>query len=449
MNKNKLKNKKKKVVKDKDSKLKKLSNEEIENLIKIKKEELIRTVQKKNLLEKRLDEKSREYECFKKEYNEVKSKIDLINEGCEKYDEAAKEETQIIKNKSVFYNFQNTEELKKLEKEKEDLKILIDQKHEETMNNILNNIEEERINLDKVKNTNFDGISELNAAFSLKIKNIEELFIKYIEDYEHDKKDEMEEMIENYNIMERNEIIYLRNMYNDHIKNINEIHMNVLQSYKKYYIDQIKENIKRIKLLKKNLHELELNDKDIKNDLNFHSSENGNMAESINYLEVKRESFNKDLKFYSKDFVIYKNLELIYNESEAYIKNLKVFSQNSKEKIKEVEKLFKILSEEQDINFDGYFENIKNKNILLRKEIENVDINLDEIKKELTRYINNNKIKEEDVQRVRRGINFCLHTYNNEFNNLLFAERKIKKKIKDSVSIYEKKLKDINVKKST
>ncbi|SBT81093.1 GAS8-like protein, putative, partial [Plasmodium malariae] len=135
--------------------------------------------------------------------------------------------------------------------------------------------------------------------------------------------------------------------------------------------------------------------------------------------------------------------------SEAYIKNLKVFSQNSKEKIKEVEKLFKILSEEQDINFDGYFENIKNKNILLRKEIENVDINLDEIKKELTRYINNNKIKEEDVQRVRRGINFCLHTYNNEFNNLLFAERKIKKKIKDSVSIYEKKLKDINVKKGT
>ncbi|SBT50109.1 GAS8-like protein, putative [Plasmodium ovale wallikeri] len=113
------------------------------------------------------EEKNAEFECFKKEYNEIKNKIDFISEGCEKYDEKVKEESKIIKHKSVFYNFQNVEELKKLLKEKEEIKILIDEKHEQTMNKLMSYIEEQRINLDYVKNKNFDEINELNSSFDL------------------------------------------------------------------------------------------------------------------------------------------------------------------------------------------------------------------------------------------------------------------------------------------
>ncbi|SBT50417.1 hypothetical protein POVWA2_060140 [Plasmodium ovale wallikeri] len=299
---------------------------------------------------------------------------------------------------------------------------------------------------------------------------MEELFTKHLKVYEDDQKEDMEEMIENYEIMERNEIIYLKNLYNDHINKVNEIYIDVLQNYKKYYIDQIRENIAKIKSLKKNINELELNDKEIKNDLNNYNSQNSSMQENIKNLEMKRyctnkhrkrvlhmfeagmqlakeENLNKDLKFYSKDFVIFKNLELIYNESEVYIKNLQQFAQSSKDKILQVENALKKLSQDEDINFDGYFENIKNKNIILRKKIEGLNFDLDAVKKELASYIKKNNIKEEDVQRVRKGINFCLHTYNKEYDNLLYAQRNVKKKIKNSVNIYEKKLKDINVRK--
>ncbi|SBS88878.1 GAS8-like protein, putative [Plasmodium ovale curtisi] len=391
------------------------------------------------------EEKNEEFECFKKEYNEIKNKIDFISEGCEKYDEKVKEEPKIIKHKSVFYNFQNVEELKKLLKEKEEIKILIDEKHEQTMNKLMSYIEEQRINLDYVKNKNFDEINELNSSFDLKMKKMEELFTKHLKIYEDDQKEDMEEMIENYEIMERNEIIYLKNLYNDHINKVNEIYIDVLQNYKKYYIDQIRENISKIKSLKKNINDLELNDKEIKNDLNNYNSQNSSMQENIKNLEMKRENLNEDLKFYSKDFVIFKNLELIYNESEVYIKNLQQFAQSSKEKISQVENALKKLSQDEDINFDGYFENIKNKNIILRKKIEGLNFDLDAVEKELASYIKKNNIKEEDVQRVRKGINFCLHTYNKEYDNLLYAQRNVKKKIKNSVNIYEKKLKDINV----
>ncbi|CRH02841.1 GAS8-like protein, putative [Plasmodium relictum] len=442
MNKNKLN--KNKLVKNKGNNLKKLSNGELENLIKNKKEELIRTIQKKHLLEKRLDEKNNELDSFKREYNEIKNRIDSISKGCEEYDKKVKEEKITIKKKSIFYNFQNSEELKKLEKEKEDLKKLIDEKHEETMNNLMNYIEEQRINLDNLKNKNFDEINELNISFDLKIRKIEEIFTKYLNEFEDDKKEEIDDMIENYKIMERNEIIYLKNLYNDHIKNINEIHVNVLQNYKKYYIDRIKENISKIKSLKKKISELELSDKEIKNDLNIYNDQNCSIINDIKDLEIKREILEKDLKFYSKDFIMYKNLELIYNENDIYIKNLKLFSQNSKEKIDEIEKEYKKLSE--DINVEVYFEDIKKKNNLLKKKIENIDINLDEVNKQLTSHINKNNIKKEDVLKVKKGINVCLKTYNKEFDNLLYAEKKIKNKIKDNVNIYEKKLKDLNIK---
>ncbi|CRG97051.1 GAS8-like protein, putative [Plasmodium gallinaceum] len=443
MNKNKLN--KNKLVKSKVNKLKKLSNGEIENLIKNKKEELTRTIQKKRLLEKRLDEKNNELDNFKKEYNEIKNKVDSINKDCEKCNEKVKEEKSIIRKKSIFYNFQNSEELKKLKKEKEELKTLIDKRHEETMNNLMSYIEKQRIDLDYEKNKNFDEINELNISSNLKIRKIEELFTKYLNEFENDKKEEMVDMLENYSIMERNEIIYLKNLYNDHIKNINEIHMNVLQNYKKYYIDRIKENINKIKLLKKKINELEICDKEIKNDLNIYNDQNCSIIEDIKNLEIKRENLEKDLKFYSKDFIMHKNLELIYNESDIYIKNLKLFSQNSKEKINEIEKELKILSE--DIKVDEYFENVKNKNILLKKEIENIDIDLDKVNEQLTSFINENNIKKEDVLRVKKGINLCIKTYNKEYDNLLYAEKKIKNKIKDNVNIYEKKLKDIDIKK--
>lgn len=165
-------------------------------------------------------------------------------------------------------------------------------------------------------------------------------------------------------------------------------------------------------------------------------------------LLFNRENLKKDLKFYSKDFVIYKNLELIYNESDVHIKNLKQFSQSSRDKITQVEKELKRISEDE-LNVDDYFEDIKKKNILLKKKIESIDINLDDINKEFQSYIKENNIKDEDVQNVRKGINFCLNTYNREFDNLLYTQKKMKKKIKDTVNIYEKKLKDINIKKET
>ncbi|EWC87155.1 hypothetical protein PFNF54_03931 [Plasmodium falciparum NF54] len=324
MNKKKLKGKKKE-AKDKKSnnKLKKLTNGELENIIKTQKEELIRINQKKHLLEKKLSEKNKEFEIFKNEYKELKNKVNVINEDCEKFDEKIQEEDKTIKSKSIFYNFQNEEELKKLEKEKDNLKNLIDERHEETMNNILNHIEQQRLSLDYEKNKNFEEINELNISFDV-----------------------------------------------------------------------------------------------------------------------------KDLKFYSKDFVIYKNLELIYNESDVHIKNLKQFSQSSRDKITQVEKELKRISEDE-LNVDDYFEDIKKKNILLKKKIESIDINLDDINKEFQSYIKENNIKDEDVQNVRKGINFCLNTYNREFDNLLYTQKKMKKKIKDTVNIYEKKLKDINIKKET
>ncbi|SOV17066.1 GAS8-like protein, putative [Plasmodium sp. gorilla clade G2] len=449
MNKKKLKGKKKE-AKDKKSnnKLKKLTNGEIENIIKTQKEELIRINQKKHLLEKKLSEKNKEFEIFKNEYKELKNKVNVINEDCEKYDEKIQEENKTIKSKSIFYNFQNEEEMKKLEKEKDNLKILIDEKHEETMNNILNHIEQQRLSLDYEKNKNFEEINELNMSFDVRMQNVEELFTKYLESYDIEKKEEMDDIIENYKILERNEINYIQNMYNDHVKNIKEIHMVVLENYKKYYIDQLKENIKKIKGLKEKINELEINDKEIKNDLNVHNNEYYSMVDNIKNLELKRENLKKDLKFYSKDFVIYKNLELIYNESDVHIKNLKQFSQSSRDKITQVEKELKRISEDE-LNVDEYFEDIKKQNILLKKKIESIDINLDDINTEFHSYIKEHNIKDEDVQTVRKGINFCLNTYNREFDNLLYTQKKMKKKIKDTVNIYEKKLKDINIKKDT
>ncbi|SOS79969.1 GAS8-like protein, putative [Plasmodium sp. gorilla clade G1] len=449
MNKKKLKGKKKE-AKDKKSnnKLKKLTNGELENIIKTQKEELIRINQKKHLLEKKLSEKNKEFEIFKNEYKELKNKVNVINEDCEKFDEKIQEEDKTIKSKSIFYNFQNEEELKKLEKEKDNLKNLIDEKHEETMNNILNHIEQQRLSLDYEKNKNFEEINELNISFDVRMQNVEELFTKYLETYDIEKKEEMDDIIENYKILERNEINYIQNMYNDHVKSIKEIHMVVLENYKKYYIDQLKENIKKIKSLKEKINELEINDKEIKNDLSVHNNEYYSMVENIKNLELKRENLKKDLKFYSKDFVIYKNLELIYNESDVHIKNLKQFSQSSRDKITQVEKELKRISEDE-LNVDDYFEDIKKKNILLKKKIESIDINLDDINKEFQSYIKENNIKDEDVQNVRKGINFCLNTYNREFDNLLYTQKKMKKKIKDTVNIYEKKLKDINIKKET
>ncbi|KYN98208.1 putative GAS8-like protein [Plasmodium gaboni] len=449
MNKKKLKGKKKE-AKDKKSnnKLKKLTNGEIENIIKTQKEELIRINQKKHLLEKKLSEKNKEFEIFKNEYKELKNKVNVINEDCEKYDEKIQEENKTIKSKSIFYNFQNEEEMKKLEKEKDNLKILIDEKHEETMNNILNHIEQQRLSLDYEKNKNFEEINELNMSFDVRMQNVEELFTKYLESYDIEKKEEVDDIIENYKILERNEINYIQNMYNDHVKNIKEIHMVVLENYKKYYIDQLKENIKKIKGLKEKINELEINDREIKNDLNVHNNEYDSMVDNIKNLELKRENLKRDLKFYSKDFVIYKNLELIYNESDVHIKNLKQFSQSSRDKITQVEKELKRISEDE-LNVDEYFEDIKKQNILLKKKIESIDINLEDINTEFQSYIKEHNIKDEDVQTVRKGINFCLNTYNREFDNLLYTQKKMKKKIKDTVNIYEKKLKDINIKKDT
>ncbi|SOV16668.1 GAS8-like protein, putative [Plasmodium gaboni] len=449
MNKKKLKGKKKE-AKDKKSnnKLKKLTNGEIENIIKTQKEELIRINQKKHLLEKKLSEKNKEFEIFKNEYKELKNKVNVINEDCEKYDEKIQEENKTIKSKSIFYNFQNEEEMKKLEKEKDNLKILIDEKHEETMNNILNHIEQQRLSLDYEKNKNFEEINELNMSFDVRMQNVEELFTKYLESYDIEKKEEVDDIIENYKILERNEINYIQNMYNDHVKNIKEIHMVVLENYKKYYIDQLKENIKKIKGLKEKINELEINDREIKNDLNVHNNEYDSMVDNIKNLELKRENLKRDLKFYSKDFVIYKNLELIYNESDVHIKNLKQFSQSSRDKITQVEKELKRISE-HELNVDEYFEDIKKQNILLKKKIESIDINLEDINTEFQSYIKEHNIKDEDVQTVRKGINFCLNTYNREFDNLLYTQKKMKKKIKDTVNIYEKKLKDINIKKNT
>ncbi|GAB69242.1 hypothetical protein PCYB_146700 [Plasmodium cynomolgi strain B] len=469
MNRSKPKSKKKKGIKGKDSKTKKLSNEEVENLVKIQREELIRAVQRKRLLESRLEEKKSELERFKKEYHELKSKLDFLSEGCEKYGEKTKEEPKVIKNKSVFYNFQNAEELKKLDKEKEDIKTMIGEKHEQTMNNLVNFIDQQRVNLDHVKNRNFEEIDHLNAAFDLKLKNMEQLFKKYLEEYEHDMKDEMDEMIDNYNVIERNEIIYLNNLYNDHINSINEIHVDMLQKCKNYYIEKIKENIGKIKSLKSNINELDERDREIKNNLSVHSSQNLDMTEKIGTLEVKRyssglyknaraegnsnrlrENLNKDLKFYSKDFVIFKNLELIYNESNMYIKNLREFAQNSKEKISQVEEAFGELPQGEDQNedayFEGYFEEIKNKNRVLKKMVQNIDLDMDAVNKELNSYINRHHVKDNDVQKVRQGINFCMQTYNKEFDNLLYTEKRVKKKIKDTSNVYEKKLRDINVK---
>ncbi|ETB61972.1 hypothetical protein YYC_01728 [Plasmodium yoelii 17X] len=447
MIKNKLKNKKKARVKNNDNTLKKLSVEELGNLVKTKREELNRTIQKKNLLEKKLDEKNEELETFSKEYTELKNKIELISKGCEEYDEKVNLEKKTIKNKSVFYNFQNSDQLKKLENEKENLKVLIDKKHEETMNNLLSYIEGERINLDNVKNQNFNEINELKTSFDMKIKTIEEIFKKHLEEYDNDQKYEMEEIIDNYSIMEKNEIIYLKNLYNDHIKDISEIYMNMINDYKKYYFNQIRENITKIKLLKKQINELEANDKEAKNDINICSTENLSMLENIKTLEINRENLNKALKFYSKDFVMYKNLELIYNENNVYIKNLKVFSHSFKEKILQVENAFKDLSKNENAGFDDYFENIKNKNICLKDKIKSLNLDLESLDKELKLYIKEKGIKQEDVVTVRKGIDFCMRTYNKEFDNLLYAQRKIKKKMKDSANIYEKKLKDINIKK--
>ncbi|GAW83789.1 hypothetical protein, conserved [Plasmodium gonderi] len=450
MNKNKPKSKNKKGLKDKGNKWKNLSNEELVNLIKIQKEEYTRTVQKKHLLERRLDEKKNELECFKKEYNELKSKVYFISEGCEKYDEKHKEEQKIIKNKSVFYNFQNAEELKKLDKEKEDIKSMINQKHEQAMNNVVSFLEDERQNLDHVKNRNFQDIDELNTSFNLKLDSMEKLFTKYLEEYEHDMKDEMNEMIDNYNLIERNEIIYLNNLYNDHINNINEIHINMFQSYKEYYIEQIRENISKIKSLKMNINELEECDKEIKTELNIHSNQSSDIMEKIRILEAKREDLNKDLKFYSKDFVIFKNLELIYNENNVYIKNLREFSKNSKDKIVQVEEAFKELSHGENENIEtelgDYFEEIKNKNMLLKKMVQSVDIDMDVINKELTSYIKSHNISDDDVKKVQNGITFCIETYNKELENVLYTEKRVKKKIKDTSNIYEKKMRDINVK---
>ncbi|CXJ27336.1 GAS8-like protein, putative [Plasmodium berghei] len=447
MIKNKLKNKKKSRVKNNDNTLKKLSVEELGNLVKTKKEELNRTIQKKNLLEKKLDEKNDELETFSKEYTELKNKIELISKGCEEYDEKVNLEKKTIKIKSVFYNFQNSDQLKKLENEKENLKVLIDEKHEEAMNNLLNYIEDERINLDYVKNKNFNEINELKTSFDMKIKTIEEIFKKHLEEYDNDQKYEMEEIIDNYTIMEKNEIIYLKNLYNDHIKDISEIYMNMINDYKKYYFNQIRENITKIKLLKKQINELEANDKEAKSDINIYSTENLSMLENIKTLEINRENLNKALKFYSKDFVMYKNLELIYNENNVYIKNLKVFSHSFKEKILQVENAFIDLSKNENDGFDDYFENIKNKNMCLKNKIKSLNLNLESLDKELNLYIKEKGIKQEDVITVRKGIDFCMRTYNKEFDNLLYAQRKIKKKMKDSENIYEKKLKDINIKK--
>ncbi|CAA9991214.1 GAS8-like protein, putative [Plasmodium knowlesi strain H] len=450
MNKSKSKSKKKKGIKGKDNETKNLSNEEIENLVKIQREELLRAVQRKRLLESRLEEKKNELERFKKEYHELKSKVDFLSEGCEKYGEKTEEEPKVIKNKSVFYNFQNAEELKKLNKEKEDIKTMIGEKHEQTMNNLVNFIDQQRVNLDDVKNRNFEEIDHLNASFDLKLKKMEKLFKTYLEEYEHDMKDEMDEMIDNYNVIERNEIIYLNNLYNDHINSINEIHVDMLQNCKNYYIEQIRGNIDKIKSLKSNINELDERDRELRNNLSVHSSQNLDMAEKIGSLEVKRENLNKDLKFYSKDFVIFKNLELIYNESNMYIKNLREFAQNSKEKISQVEEAFEELPQGDDQNgdayFEGHFEEIENKNRLLRKMVQNIDLDMDAVNKELTSYINSHHVRDNDVQKVRQGINFCMQTYNKEFDNLLYTKKRVKKKMKDTSNVYEKKLRDINVK---
>eukprot|EP00366_Plasmodium_knowlesi_P004998 XP_002262496.1 hypothetical protein, conserved in Plasmodium species [Plasmodium knowlesi strain H] len=439
MNKSKSKSKKKKGIKGKDNETKNLSNEEIENLVKIQREELLRAEEKKNELER-----------FKKEYHELKSKVDFLSEGCEKYGEKTEEEPKVIKNKSVFYNFQNAEELKKLNKEKEDIKTMIGEKHEQTMNNLVNFIDQQRVNLDDVKNRNFEEIDHLNASFDLKLKKMEKLFKTYLEEYEHDMKDEMDEMIDNYNVIERNEIIYLNNLYNDHINSINEIHVDMLQNCKNYYIEQIRGNIDKIKSLKSNINELDERDRELRNNLSVHSSQNLDMAEKIGSLEVKRENLNKDLKFYSKDFVIFKNLELIYNESNMYIKNLREFAQNSKEKISQVEEAFEELPQGDDQNgdayFEGHFEEIENKNRLLRKMVQNIDLDMDAVNKELTSYINSHHVRDNDVQKVRQGINFCMQTYNKEFDNLLYTKKRVKKKMKDTSNVYEKKLRDINVK---
>ncbi|CAD2114335.1 hypothetical protein YYG_00589 [Plasmodium vinckei petteri] len=447
MIKNKLKNKKKTQAKDNDNALRKLSAAELGNIVKTKKEKLNRIIQKKNLLEKKLEKKNDEFESFSKEYAELKNKIELISKGCEEYDEKVDLEKKLIKNKSVFYNFQNSDQLKKLENENENLKELINEKHEEAMDNLLSYIEEERINLDYVKNKNFNEINELKTSFDMKIKTIEEIFKKHLEEYDKDQKYEMEEIIDNYNIMEKNEIIYLKNLYNDHIKDMNEIYMNMINDYKKYYFTKIRENISKIKLLKNQINELEVNDKEAKSGINTHNTENLSMLEKIKTLEGNRENLNKALKFYSKDFVMYKNLELIYNENNAYIKNLKVFSQNFKEKILQVEDAFKDLTKNENDGFDDYFENIKNKNTDLKNKVKNLNLDLESLDKELNLYIKEKGIKQEDVITVRKGIDFCIRTYNKEFGNLLYAQRKIKKKMKDSANIYEKKLKDINIKK--
>ncbi|SCM25682.1 GAS8-like protein, putative [Plasmodium chabaudi adami] len=447
MIKSRLKNKKKTQAKNNDTALRKLSATELGKIVKTKKEELNRIIQKKHLLEKKLEEKKDELEAFSKEYTELKNKIELISKGCEEYDEKVDQEKKTIKNKSIFYNFQNADQLKKLENENENLMILINEKHEETMDNLLSYIEEERIHLDYVKNQNFNEINELKTSFDMKIKAIEEIFKKHLEEYDNEQKYELEEIIDNYSIMEKNEIIYLKNLYNDHIKDMNEIYMNMINDYKKYYFNKIRENISKIKLLKNQINELEVNDKEAKSGINIHNTENLSMLEKIKTLEGNREILNKALKFYSKDFVMYKNLELIYNENNVYIKNLKGFSQNFKEKILQVEEAFKDLTTNENDNFDDYFENIKNKNTDLKNKVKSLNLDLESLDKELNLYIKEKGIKQEDVITVRKGIDFCIRAYNKEFNNLLYAERKIKKKLKDSANIYEKKLKDINIKK--
>ncbi|VWU49518.1 GAS8-like protein, putative [Hepatocystis sp. ex Piliocolobus tephrosceles] len=436
-------------LKARNNELKKLTNAEIKNLVQTKKEELIRTVQKKHLLEKKLEDKYGELESFKKDYSEIKNKIDLISGESERYNLKSKNETIAIKHKSVFYSFQNEEQVKKLEKEKENLKILIDEKHEHTMNVLMNWLEQQRINLDNIKNKNFEEINKLSTLFNSKIKNLEELFTKELEQYNSEQKEEMEEMVENYNIIQRNEINYLKNLYNDYINNVNTIHTEVLQNYKKYYIDQIKENISKIKLLKQKINEIESNDKEIKKELNIHNDKNSSILENINKLEIKRENIVKELKFYSKDFLLYKNLELIYNESELYIKNLKQFSQRCTEKIVKIEKSLKDVSEVKDNKFDYYFENIKNKNIALKKEAANLDYNLESLNNELKEYINKQNITKENQQAVQKGIDFCVNNYYNEFDHLIYTKRKIKKKINDTINIYEKRIKDVNIKKSS
>ncbi|EWC87154.1 hypothetical protein PFNF54_03930 [Plasmodium falciparum NF54] len=209
---------------------------------------------------------------------DVKYKDDFYNKDNVNYEEKNNHLSECVNKTQNEYPVEEHTS-NEVEKNKKDIDSTNKTKYPSNRNYYSDNY----INYDTDENSNISSSKENDISDEYK-----ELFTKYLETYDIEKKEEMDDIIENYKILERNEINYIQNMYNDHVKSIKEIHMVVLENYKKYYIDQLKENIKKIKSLKEKINELEINDKEIKNDLSVHNNEYYSMVENIKNLELKR-----------------------------------------------------------------------------------------------------------------------------------------------------------------